>query len=388
VRVALDVSFLDLPPSGTATYVRSLAAALEATFPQHELVYLRPGWVHQASPTLPGPLGRLVNDRRLRRFAWEAVGIGRGARWVRPDLLHVPHFSAPAVGGVPVVVTVHDVIPLVLPEYRASRAMRLHLALMRRTVRRARLVLTPSQAAAHDVATVLGIPAERIRVTPEAADPAFRPGGDPTALAAVRARLGIGERYVFNVGGLDIRKNLPDLLNAFALVLPHLAEPAQLVIAGAAHSQNPAVFPPLEPVVDRLGLGEQVRLIGRVSEADKLALFQGAALYVTPSLYEGFGLTPLEAMACGVPTIAANRTSLPEVVGDGGLLVEPTPEALAAAMVAVLNDPEFAREMSARGIGRAAEFSWERTARLTMAAYEEAMGLRSPGSRRWGRSTG
>jgi glycosyltransferase involved in cell wall biosynthesis len=375
LRIALDVSFLDLPPSGTGTYVRSLAAALEAGFPQHELVYLRPGW-DEATPTLPGPLGRLVGDRRLRRFGWEAVGVGRAARWVRPDLLHVPHFSAPVVAGVPFVVTIHDVIPFLLPEYRVSRAMRLHLALMRRTVRRARLVLTPSQAAARDVATVLHLPAERIRVTPEAADPAFRPGGDPVALAAIRARFGIDERYVFNVGGLDVRKNLPALIEAFALAQPQLGEPAQLVIAGAAHSANPAVFPPLQPVVDRLGLGERVRLIGRVSEADILALYQGAALYVTPSLYEGFGLTPLEAMACGVPTIAANRTSLPEVVGEGGLLVEPTPDALAQTMIAVLNDSAFAGELGARGIVRAAEFSWERSAQLTIAAYEEATSVR------------
>jgi glycosyltransferase involved in cell wall biosynthesis len=376
VRIALDASFLELPPSGTGTYVRSLAAALEETFPEMELVLLRPGWDGPPPAAARGPLRRLASDRRLRRFVWDAYGVGKEARWVRPDLLHVPHFAAPIYAGVPLVVTIHDVIPLVLPEYRASRAMRLHLALMRRTVRRARLVLTPSRAAAQDVAAVLGIPAERIRVTPEAADPVFRPGGDPVALAAVRARYGIRNRYVFNVGGLDVRKNLPALLAAFALALPHLGEPAQLVIAGAAHSANPAVFPPLQPVVDRLGLGDRIRQIGRVSEADKLALHQGAALYVTPSLYEGFGLTPLEAMACGIPTLAANRTSLPEVVGDGGLLVEPKPEALAAAIVSVLNDHDLARSLADRGVRRAAEFSWERTARLTMSAYEEAKGVR------------
>jgi glycosyltransferase involved in cell wall biosynthesis len=310
----------------------------------------------------------------LRRFGWEAFAVGRVARWVKPDLLHIPHFSAPVVSPCPLVVTIHDVIPLVLPIYRASRAMRARLALMRRTVRRARVILTPSRAAADDVRRVLGIAPVAIRVTPEAAGPEFRPGGDPATLAEVRRRMGIPDRYVFNVGGLDARKNLPVLIEAFARALPALDAPVQLVIAGAPHSDNPAVFPPLAPIVEKYGLGERVRLVGRVSEADKLALYRGACLYVTPSLYEGFGLTALEAMACGVPTIAADRASLPEVVGDGGLLVEPDPEPVAAAIVSVLNDPGRASELHARGLVRAATFSWDRTARLTMAAYEEVVG--------------
>ena len=324
--------------------------------------------------SLPGRLRKLAADRRLRRLGWEAVGVGLAARRVEPDVLHVPHLSAPVIPPCPLVVTVHDVIPLVLPEYGASRAMRAYLAVMRRTVRRARLVLTPSRSAAEDIARVLKIPPARIRITPEAAGTEYSPGSDPAALAEVRSRLGIGERYLFNVGGLDVRKNLPALIEAFARAQPRLSEAAELVIAGAPHSDNPVVFPPLEPVIEHWGVGSRVRLVGRVSEADKLALYRGAALYVTPALYEGFGLTALEAMACGVPTIAANRTSLPEVVGDGGLLVEPEPEPLAAAIVSVLNDPARAADLRTRGVARAAEFSWARTAHLTMAAYEEAVG--------------
>jgi glycosyltransferase involved in cell wall biosynthesis len=382
VRVALDAGFLDLPPSGTGTYVRSLVEALAVVEPDLDLRLLRPGWDGEPSRArLRDPFPWIRRDRRVRRLAWEALGVGRAARAVRPDLLHVPHFSAPLAAGCPLVVTVHDVVPLVLPAYRASRAMRGHLALMQRTVVRARLILTPSRAAADDVSRVLGFPRDRIRVTPEAAGPEFTPGGDPAALAAVRARLGIDKRYVLNIGGLDVRKNLPALIEAFTQAMPRLEDPAQLVIAGAPHSGNPTVFPPLEPVIERLGAGPHVRLVGRVSEADKLALYQGAELYVTPSLYEGFGLTALEAMACGVPTIAANRTSLPEVVGDGGLLVEPEPEPLAAAIVAVLNDPARAADLRVRGPARAATFSWELTARLTLAAYEEAFGRQPPARR-------
>lgn len=384
MRVAVDGSFLELPPSGTGAYVRHLVDALARVAPDLDVALIAPVRAGVA-PAGGGVIGRGLRGERARRFAWEAVGVARAAGRLRPaaDLLHVPHFSAPAPGpwarSLPLVVTVHDAIPLVLPAYRASRAQRVRLALMRRTVRRARIVLTPSRAAADDIVRVLGISRDRLRVTPEAADPACRPARDATEQEAAQVasrRLGVpeGTRYIFNVGGFDIRKNLPVLLDAFAVALPRLATPHCLVIAGAPHSGNPIVFPPLGPRIARLGLEGRVILPGIVAEADKLALYRAAGLYVTPSAYEGFGLTALEAMACGVPTIAADRTSLPEVVGDGGLLVAPEPAALAEAIVAVANDPARAAALRARGLARAAQFSWERTARLTLEAYREAVG--------------
>lgn len=370
MRVAIDASILALPPSGTATYLRSLTAALRATYDDLDMHLLEPDWDDQGGP---GLFNRIRHDRRLRRLSWDAWGSARAARRVRPDILHVPQFAAPVWTPCPVIVTIHDAIPFLLPEYRGSRPSRLHASLMQRTTKRAKLVLTPSRAAASDLQRVLGIPAAKIRVTPEAADPIYRPGGDPGEHTWVRHQFGIGERYVFNVGGLDARKNLPLLVEAFAQMIPSLPEAVDLVIAGAAHTDNPAVYPPLQPVVDRLGVRERVRLIGRISEVDKLALYRGASLYVTPSRYEGFGLTALEAMSCGVPTIAAARTSLPEVVGDGGLLVEPTVDELANAMTTVLTNPEFALGLRERGLAQAATFSWEETARLTRAAYDEVV---------------
>ena len=422
MRVALDGSFLSLPPSGTGTYMRELAAALRALDAGLDLAVLAPesgsprsarqrfGFLDPESLVIRfrtrgvgvggrahavRPYGRRADPdptddlRRLRRFAWDLVGVSGAVRRTRPDLLHVPHFSVPfgLPRDVPLVVTVHDTIPLVIPAYRASQAARLRLAIALRGIGRARLVLTPSAAAADDIERLLGVPRERIRVTPEAAGQAFVPAPDPDAPAAVAAarRFGVRGRYVFNVGGLDVRKNVPTLLVAFARALPRLHEPVQLVIGGAAHSANPTVFPPLAPVVARLGLENVVVFTGFLTEAEKIALYQGADLYVTPSLYEGFGLSALEAMACGAPVIAANRTSLPEVVGDAGVLVEPEPEPVAAAMVDLLNDPVRRAELRERGLARAAAFSWERTARLTLAAYEEAVGLgpteRSSGSR-------
>jgi glycosyltransferase involved in cell wall biosynthesis len=374
VRVAMDGSFLALPPSGTGTYLRALIDALPTIDPSLDLRLLAPQWDEsEVDSSRPDRLlgDRPRRNRRIRRAAWELLGVAMAARAERPDLLHIPHFSAPIRAGCPLVVTVHDVIPLILPAYRASRSMRFHLAAVRRTVRAARLVLTPSEAAATDVARVLRIPRERIRVTPEAAGPEFRPIADNGAGREAVRRLGVTERYIFNVGGLDARKNLPVLLEAFARVRTRLVEPLQLVIAGAPHTGNPAVYPPLEPIVHRLGLEHAVIFLGRISETDKVALYQRAALYATPSLYEGFGLTALEAMACGIPTIAANRTSLPEVVGDGGLLVDPDAEAFASAILDVLSNENQATDLKRRALARAAEFTWEHTARLTIAAYQE-----------------
>jgi glycosyltransferase involved in cell wall biosynthesis len=197
---------------------------------------------------------------------------------------------------------------------------------------------------------------------------------DPSgaAQAVVAAKWGVTGPYLFNIGGFDRRKNLPLTIEAFAAALPQLPPNAKLMIAGAPHSGNELIFPPLPPVIERLGVADRVILTGRVSDDERRALYQAATGYVTASEYEGFGLTPLEAMACGVPAIVADRTSLPEVVGDAGLIVEPEVDDLAGAMVQLLTDPDFHRELSARSLARAALFTWEAAAKQTAEVYHRA----------------
>jgi len=153
-----------------------------------------------------------------------------------------------------------------------------------------------------------------------------------------------------------------------------------LVIPGRAHSENPRLYPPLEPLIRRLGLQQRVLLPGPVTEDEKVLWYQLATVYAYPSRYEGFGLSPLEAMACGTPVIAARCTSLPEVVGDAGILVELDEEAFAAALVRLLNDSALQEELRARGLARARMFTWQRTARETVAAYHEAVNIAAVGS--------
>lgn len=364
LNVAFDVGFLALPPSGIGSYVEDLIGALS----QRDDMVIR-----ALSPS--GPMRRL-GDRELR-MAWDSGGVefarmrhARGA-----DLLHVPAFSAPLWTGVPLVVTIHDVIPFVLPEYRSSRAMRVYLQVMRRTVRRARMVLTPSWAAAEGISRVLGVPDDRIRVTPLAADPDLCPPEDVDDVRSELAdQFGILGRYFLHIAGFDRRKNVPLLVQAFARALPQLPDDMMLLLAGAPHTDNPVVYPPVEPVIKAEGIETRVILTGRVSVPQRRLLYQGAYGYVTPSIHEGFGLTPLEAMATGVPVIAANRTSLPEVVGDAGMLVEPNVEAVAGGMIRLGSDASLHGELARRGRERSKAFTWERTARLTAEAYHESVG--------------
>jgi glycosyltransferase involved in cell wall biosynthesis len=162
-------------------------------------------------------------------------------------------------------------------------------------------------------------------------------------------------------------------VRGFAAALPRLDEDYDLVIVGRAHTDNPTLYPPLAPLLRELGLEERVLLVGFVSEEDKRDFYRAASVFAFTSEYEGFGFDPLEAMACGAPVICSNRTSLPEVVGDAGLLIDPEPGAIAEALAATLSNPDLRADLSLRGIMRARQFTWARCAAQTIAAYGEAL---------------
>lgn len=380
--IGFDALFLEYPMTGMGQYalrlwqelIRSNEIGARLLMPADAPQAVRE-LAEDRGVSVPVPLaGRL--PKKARKVWWEQRGVVLAARRGKVDLVHVPYFAAPLRQPMPFVVTIHDAIPFALPEYRGGRVMSGYLRLVGSAARRARLILTDSEFSAGDIHRYLDIPNEKIRPIPLAVGAENRPAcgvEDEQRLDAVRQRFGLARPFVLNVGGFDRRKNLPALIEGFARALPGLQQEIDLVIVGAPHSDNAEFFPPLQPIIGRYGVGERVCLTGFVSEQDKLDLYRAATVFVFPSTYEGFGLNPLEAMACGTPVISSNRASLPEVVGEAGLTIDPTPESIAAALVTVLNDGNLRESLCQRGLERAQPFSWRETARQTVAAYNDVL---------------
>ncbi len=359
MRIGINAFFLKRPETGSGQYTRHLLEALARVEPANEYILFGPA-IRDSRFAI----------RNLRKLWFEQVSFPRACRGL--DLAHVPYFASPLFPTTPTVVTIHDLIPLILPAYRGSLLVRAYTRLVAAAARRADAVIADSQASKRDIVRLLGIPSPRVHVVYLAADEKFRPVRDEALLGAVRRRYGLSDRYILYLGGFDCRKNVATLLRAFA----RLRRPAdlKLAIAGRLPERDTPFFPDPRRLAKELGIEEWVAFIGWVAEEDKPALYSGAVAFVFPSLYEGFGLPPLEAMACGAPVIASDRASLPEVVGQGGLLVDPTDvDGLAAAMERLLTDEGLRAELGERALVQAAKFRWEKTARETLAVYRKAI---------------
>ena len=312
----------------------------------------------------------LWSDPRLTLIPTHAAPLGLAQQWqlpllaraLGPDLWHAPYYVRPLAGLPRPVVTVFDVIGRVLPRALPSWRARLLFELsLRLSLRGAAHVLTSSEATRRDLVVLYRVPPQQITVTPLAVDAHFQPQS-AAQVQAVRARYDLPARYLLYLGSNKPHKNLVTLVRSFA----RLDTDALLVIAGRWDAR----YPEARAIVQRLGLQERVRFIHDVTDADVPALLSGALAFVFPSRYEGFGLPPLEALACGAPVIAGNVSSLPEVVGEAGLLVAPEVAPLAEAMQRVLDDPALRERLREQGLARARRFSWSATARATLAVYE------------------
>jgi glycosyltransferase involved in cell wall biosynthesis len=292
------------------------------------------------------------------------------------DLLHV-QFTAPPFAPCRVVATIHDLSFEHLPETFNRRSwMQLRLT-VRRTARTAAHIITLSEFSRRDLIETYGVAPERISVTPAAAAAHFRPA-TVEAVAGVRRRYGIDGDYVLAVGSIQPRKNLVRLVRAYSDLhrrrshdkLPHL------VLVG----KRAWLYGETLRAVEQSGIASNVIFTGYVPEHDLPALYTGALCFVYPSYFEGFGLPPLEAMQCGAAVVAGDRTSLPEVVGDAGLLVNPFDEdAIGAALASLIDDGELRARLGERGRERAALFNWTDTARRTLQVYEQVTGGRDEG---------
>jgi glycosyltransferase involved in cell wall biosynthesis len=380
MKIAFNAQILTEPRGGTVRYIYNLLDALGQIDTSNEYHLLSSRALRQR-PEIPpnlrwqiAPVGELASRRAgLEKFIWEQRAFPRAARTLQADLMHVPYFNSPIrTYGIPSVVTILDVIPQHFPEYRATLSEKAFADLAVRAAHRAAAVITISNFCKQDIIDTLGIPADRIFITHLAADPRLRPASCE-AQRKLRERLGLLGPVILNVGGIDIRKNTAGLIEAFAEVYRQLGDPELrlFIVANPAQPGSTPIFPDWRPLTERLGIADKI-LCMSLDEADLATLYSAADCFAFTSLYEGFGLTPLEAMACGAPVICSDKTSLPEVVGDAALVVDPLDiPALTTAILRVLTSPETAQELRTRGFARARRFTWEQVARQTLDVYEE-----------------
>ncbi len=379
MRIGIDGRFIHDHFPGIGRYTYNLIQGLASVVRDDTVVVAY-------NPGLPNSrydLAALGNLPNIELASTESRPFSLAEQWQMPrlarrlgvDVWHAPYYIGPYLLPCPLVVTVHDAISSRYPQYLPSWTARFsYETTMRLAMMAARQVIAVSRASFNDLVHFFAVPAARLTVVYEAADPRYEP--QPAQLLAdLRRRLDLPQRYVLYLGMNKPHKNVVRLIEAWGLVqskrrgLEDGASFPQLVLAGRSDPR----YGQARETAERLNLGESIRFLGDVAEADLPALYSGAMLFVFPSLYEGFGLPVLEAMACGVPVVCSTTPALLETAGDAALMVNPLDvQALAQVMLRVLTSTELRHDLSQRGRQQAARFVWERAAAETLQVYRAA----------------
>ena len=375
MRVCLDLSAAAHERAGLGRYAASLAhALLDLGLPLTAFINdLRESRLRPPLSELPMRTAGLPRQRwRLRAAASYFGARSMDHAFGGIDLFHATEHLLPVLRGARSVFTLHDAAYVHFPQYHLPRNRLFLRLMMPRFLARAQAVITVSEFTRQDAVRLYHVPSDRLHVIPEGVDAAFHPIAEADTLAQVRQRYRLPERFIMYVGTIEPRKNLITLIEAYA-ALRHrapAAAPPGLVIAGGKGWLYEEFFDRLRA----LGLEEAVTLTGYVPDSDLPGLVNCASVFAFPSLFEGFGLPVLEAMACGVPVVCSTAASLPEVSGEAALLVPPQDVAAwAEALARVLGDSQLAAKLRAQGLARAATFTWEAAARQTMQVYEAVM---------------
>lgn len=372
MRIAFDGTTLTPGRTGVGYYtehlLQHLAREVEATGDELVVVSNRP-------IDTQAPLPRHVRVHQGHRFpvriGWMQLRAARALDAIKADVAHFTNGMMPFAAPVSTVVTIHDLSLKLYPQCHPVRRLLLNRPLMQVAMRQAAAIVTVSNSTRRDLLRLHGVPADRVSVVHEAASPAFRPIRDRARLESVRAKYALPERFVLYVGTIEPRKNLGRLMEAVAQAraagIPH-----HLVCVGPYGWSSRD----LQGLIERLGLTPYVHFTGYVPFADLPALYNLGELFVFPSLYEGFGLPVIEAMACGTPVITANSSSLIEIAGDAAVTIDPaSTDALAQAIRDLAMDEAWRRDLAGRGRHRSRAFSWTQTAREMLALYQRAAGV-------------
>lgn len=354
--------------TGIGTYTYQLVKNLYLLDQKNDYRFFWPGDEYK---DLDPSVDEVFNSiERSKDKFWEDVHIPMSVDKDKIDLYHVPQngIGLPPKTGCLNVVTVHDLIPYIYPETVGKGYLKIFLSDMPRIMEQSDLVITVSEHSKRDIQRIFQLPEERIVVTYEAPESVYREIPEAEAKAFVKERFGIDSRYVLYIGGFSPRKNVKGLINAFYEIQKDIPDDVKLVLVG----KEARDFDDTTMLVEALRLQDRVVFTGFAPVLELPYLYAAADVFVYPSFYEGFGLPPLEAMACGTPVITSSTSSLPEVVGEAGITINPHDMyALAESLVDVLNNDALRASLKQKGLAQAAQFSWAKCARETLAAYEQ-----------------
>ena len=376
MHIAINGWFWGRDSTGSGQYLKQLMTSLPQVAPAPDLSLVLPPHIQQPADIPAGvraiETGRQGRASRLGKVNFEQRVFPRLARDIGADIAHVPYWGTPLACPVKLVTTVLDVIPLLYPIYNQGLFTNLYTALVSAAARGSNHIITISESAKVDIEEQLRIPEQQIAVTYLAPDPRFHPRIGAEHDESVRAKYDLPERFVIYLGGFDWRKQVNELLLAYTYVGEADGDAFPLVIAGREPPYDDALFPNLREYSRRLNIEDYIRWIGFVDEADKPSLYRLADVFVFPSLYEGFGLTALEAMASGTPVVASNAIVFEEVLEDAAYIVHNARE-MAGAILALLIQQPLRDAMINQGLALASKYSWRKTAQETVQVYEAVM---------------
>ena len=366
MRIGIDARLVFYNRAGIGQYILRLVEALAVLSPNDDKFILLQSRKDNST---------IINSNGfVRKSLWtpshnrfEQPALSFEVSRLKLDLLHSPDFIPPFKRNCRSVITIHDLAFLLYPHFLTKESAR-YYGQIDQAWRKTDHIIAVSEATKQDSIKMLGVPEKKITVIHEAANPIYRPMPDEEALQRVKTKYKLDKDFILFVSTIEPRKNLPSLLQAYRQLRDQYKRDEILVLAGSRGWLWEEVY----ETVSHLNLEEHVAFLGRVPSADLVYLYNAARLLVHPSFYEGFGLTPLEAMTCGTPVIVSNTAALPEVVGDAGLMINPHDvEGLTVAMWRVLTEEELRQDLIGKGLKRAAQFSWQKAAEQTLEVYHK-----------------
>ena len=379
MHLAINGWFWNQPHTGSGQYTRQLVYYLNRLVSDLDITLIYPDlpggnvphdlppsvMVHHIA-TRPGHLGKI---------AFEQQQFPQACLDVSADLAHVPYWGSPLYSPVPIVVTIHDLTTHLIPEYRRTPQTRAYNALVTASAKGANHIITDSFYSKLDLVEHFAIPEAKITAIYLGVNTTlYKPESQFLLDMAIQQQYDLPDSYVLYLGGYSIHKNVPTLLQAYRYVANALGEDYPLLLAGKKPTKVSAHFPDYDAIIHELELEKFVRWIGFVEEEHKPVLYRSASAFAFPSRAEGFGLPPLEAMACGTPVVTTNATSLPEVVGNGAFTVDPDDvRGMGGAIIATIVQENLAKELRERGLEQVKQFQWEETAVETLLIYDKVL---------------